>query len=115
MSEVTEEFTREFNYSLKDGVMTLSFFCDCCKKPLSVSKKLDQKKISSNDETCNEKEQLKQNKECQEVFKELQNELKEQLYKCSFCGYLVCNECWEQREDKCKSCPACNSYVKLEG
>ncbi len=80
-----------FNYSIKNEEMILNFFCDCCHEEIKVSKKL-QKKIESLE------------KSFQEVFDDLKKEMDGRFYRCDQCKFLICSDCWENRNTKCKNC-----------
>ncbi len=83
-----------FNYTIKSGEMILNFFCDCCHEEVKVSKKL-QEKIE------------KLEKSFQEVFDDLKDEMDGKFFRCGQCNFLICKNCWDNREEKCKDCPIC--------
>ena len=88
-----EDFTTGFNYSVKNGEMNLNFFCDCCGNEVKVSKPF----LTNNGQDQNK------------VFNTLKEEMDGKFHRCTQCGLLVCQECWENREKKCANCPICIS------
>ncbi len=83
-----------FNYQVKNGEMTLNFFCDCCGNEVKVSRKL-QEKIE------------KLEKSFHDIFDELKKDMDGKFHRCEQCALLICQKCWDNREEKCKDCPIC--------
>lgn len=83
-----------FHYSVKNNEMIVHFFCDCCNNEVKVSKRLKDK-IDALE------------KNYQDVFNELKKELDDKFFRCENCNLLICEECWDNRETKCKNCPIC--------
>lgn len=83
-----------FHYSIKNGEMIIHFFCDCCGNEIKVSQKLKEKI-----------EALE--KSFEEVFEDLKTELDDQFHRCNDCGFLICDNCWDNRNVRCKDCPIC--------
>ncbi|NHJ05706.1 MAG: hypothetical protein EAX90_12850 [Candidatus Heimdallarchaeota archaeon] len=88
---IAEDFTTGFNYSVKNGEMTLNFFCDCCGNEVKVSEPF----LPNN------------NKDQNEVFANLKKDMDGKFHRCEKCGLLVCQKCWDNREKKCTECPIC--------
>ncbi|MFW9922181.1 MAG: hypothetical protein ACFFDW_02720 [Candidatus Thorarchaeota archaeon] len=88
--KIAEDFTTGFNYSIKSGEMTLSFYCDCCGNEVKVSKEFN---CERDDKTSN--------------FEMLKGQMDGKFHRCEKCGLLVCQQCWDNRETKCSSCPIC--------
>jgi len=83
-----------FNYSLKNGELSIEFFCDCCHNEIKVSQKI--------------KEQVKTvERSLSIIFEELKKELDGKFHRCNQCGFLICENCWAERQVKCKECPIC--------
>ncbi|NHJ85221.1 MAG: hypothetical protein FK734_07150 [Asgard group archaeon] len=79
-----------FNYSVKNGEMILNFYCDCCNKEVKVSKIIEGKQDHY-----------------QSIFDSLKHDMDGSFYRCNDCGFLICEDCWNKREQKCKNCPIC--------
>ena len=91
--EVTDiKLTAGFSYSVKDGVMNLNYFCDCCGSKVIVYKPLREGK-----ETL----------ETHEVFDILKKDMASKFYRCEKCGLLICQSCWDNKDTKCKECEVC--------
>lgn len=91
--------TEGFTYSIKNGKMSLCYFCDCCGHKISATTDIPNKPTN------------KINK--QELFNELMNEMNSKFHECEECNYLVCNNCWENRHEKCKDCPLCSEPISV--
>ncbi|NHJ47074.1 MAG: hypothetical protein FK733_04730 [Asgard group archaeon] len=83
-----------FHYQIKNGEMIINFVCDCCNNDIRVSQKLKEKI-----ETLE--------KGFQEVFDDLKDELDGKFHRCDDCDFLICQNCWDNRHEKCKNCPMC--------
>ena len=89
-----EDFTAGFSYAVRDGEMILDFYCDCCGKKVHNKRKLTEEQLAS------------ENKHT--VFVAIKKELDDQFHRCSACGFLICSECWDKKDLKCKDCPTCS-------
>ena len=86
-----EAFTNGFNYSVKNGKMTLAFFCDCCGSEVKVEKSFDPN--------------VAQNQH--ELFEHLKDEMDGKFHRCYKCQLIVCQECYEKQDTRCKGCTVC--------
>ena len=86
-----EAFTNGFNYSVKNGKMTLAFFCDCCGSEIKVEKTFDPN--IAHDQ--------------HELFEELKAEMCGKFNRCDKCKLLVCQECNEKKDSRCTRCTVC--------
>jgi hypothetical protein len=96
---INEDFTTGFNYILKDEKMILKFYCDCCNKEVKV------------EETINKVPTKKQDKN--DLFMSLKQQMDSKFHRCEYCNFLVCEECWSQKDIKCAECPICLDKVGL--
>ncbi|MHA1629234.1 MAG: hypothetical protein ACTSXO_09545 [Candidatus Heimdallarchaeota archaeon] len=83
-----------FNYSLKNGELSIQFFCDCCHSEIKVSQKLQQDLEVVEKSLAN-------------IFDDLKKELDGKFHRCEQCGFLICEKCWNARHQKCIECPIC--------
>ena len=85
-----------FHYLVKNGEMIIQFLCDCCGNEIKLSKKLKEKSDDIE-------------KSFEDVFFDLKSKLDNRFHRCSDCGLLICEDCWDNRETKCKDCPFCTA------
>ncbi|NHJ86847.1 MAG: hypothetical protein FK734_15400 [Asgard group archaeon] len=83
-----------FHYSIKNGEMVVNFFCDCCAEEIKVSKKLKE----SNEQ---------QNKSFKDIFTDLKKDLDGMFHRCEKCGFLICQDCWNTKDERCSKCTIC--------
>jgi len=88
------KLTAGFSYAVKNGIMNLNFYCDCCTKMIEVTKPL------RNDNT-------NKNLETHEVFNILKKDMEGKFHRCEKCNLLVCQECWDNKDTRCAKCEVC--------
>ncbi|MHA1124039.1 MAG: hypothetical protein ACTSO7_04680 [Candidatus Heimdallarchaeota archaeon] len=85
------KLTAGFSYAVKNGIMNLNFFCDCCTKMIAVSKPLRDDKSKKILDT-------------HEAFNILKNDMKGKFHRCEKCNLLICQDCWDNKDTRCKDC-----------
>jgi len=85
------KLTAGFSYTVKNGVMNLNFFCDCCGSEVVVEKALCEKNSNKTLET-------------HEVFDILKKDMEGKFHRCEKCGLLICQSCWDNKDTRCKEC-----------
>ena len=88
------KLTTGFNYILKNCEMILNFICDCCNHEIKVTKKYLEESAGLDNSI-------------QKTFNDLKKEMDRRFYRCKKCGFLICPECWKNREKKCPNCNRC--------
>lgn len=114
--KVSKNFTDKFSFKRKEDSLTLTYFCECCGKQEQISKELPKKEIER--EITSEKSQkVKINRNVQnyqELFLEINNELRSNYHICDYCGKLICQQCWNNKDTKCPNCKFYQETIKKD-
>ncbi|MBD3189651.1 MAG: hypothetical protein GF308_03360 [Candidatus Heimdallarchaeota archaeon] len=116
IKDVSKNFTDKFSFKRKENSLTLTYFCECCGKKEEITKELPKKEMER-EISSEESQKVKVNRNVnyyQELFLEINNELRSKFYICDYCHKLICQQCWNNKDSKCPNCKLYKEVISID-
>ena len=101
------ELTAGFCYTRTKEAMTLRYICDCCGNSYEATRAIPQEAMKTEQKNDQDLPSI-----YQQFFLELYKEMSANFYHCNYCDKIICQTCWDRKDEMCPKCPLCHTDLK---